>query len=81
MRADQAEEVARVLAAVGAAPDVEDALEALIRGAARLVPSTNGVIRTLGPDTGFREHQVARTALANATMLATTSTMPPASRG
>ena len=57
-RADRAEEVARVLAAVGAAADLTTALEALIRGAVRLVPSSHGLARTFDPDTGDREHEV-----------------------
>ena len=53
-RADQAEQLAATLARVGAASDVEGALEALVRGAMAVLGAQHGVVRLFGPAPGER---------------------------
>ncbi|MBI3970435.1 MAG: GAF domain-containing protein, partial [Chloroflexi bacterium] len=53
-RAHQAEQIAHVLSAVGAASDVEAALETLLCGAVALLGGTQGIVRLLDPETGER---------------------------
>lgn len=55
-RAEQAEHLAATLARVGAASDLLDALEALLRGAISLLGGEQGVARIFGPQAG--EHTV-----------------------
>ena len=51
-RADQAEHLAATLARVGAAADLQDALEALLRGAINLLDGEHGVAHVFGPQSG-----------------------------
>ena len=51
-RANQAEHLAATLARVGAASDLQDALEALLRGAINLLGGERGVAHVFGPQSG-----------------------------
>jgi signal transduction histidine kinase len=51
-RANQAEHLAATLARVGAADDLQDALEALLRGAITLLGGEQGVAHVFGPQSG-----------------------------
>jgi signal transduction histidine kinase len=51
-RANQAEHLAATLARVGAADDLQDALEALLRGAIALLGGEQGVAHVFGPQSG-----------------------------
>ncbi|MDQ3701899.1 MAG: GAF domain-containing protein, partial [Chloroflexota bacterium] len=53
-RAGQAERLAATLARVGAAPDLLQALEALLRGAISLLGGADGIARLFGPEIGDR---------------------------
>lgn len=75
-RANQAEHLAATLARVGAAADLLDALEALLRGAISLLGGEQGVARVFGSPAG--EHTIVELVINEAGQLEKRLPSPPA---